>query len=181
MTPLLGICLGHQAIAAAYGARIAAAPQPVHGQAALITHDGGGLLAGPAPSFPGRALPLPDRRRALLAARPADHRPRPRRNPHGAAPHRASGRGLQFHPESILTPHGDGIIANFARAVVRRRPGCGRRPPASAFTGLLSHLASSVTGEHTSDLSGLFSIITRAGGVLGRGRTMIGDREVDHR
>ncbi len=55
MTPLLGICLGHQAIAAAYGARIAAAPQPVHGQAALITHDGGGLLAG---------LPLVSRPRA---------------------------------------------------------------------------------------------------------------------
>ena len=45
-TPLLGICLGHQAIAAAHGARIAAAPEPVHGQASLITHDGGGVLAG---------------------------------------------------------------------------------------------------------------------------------------
>ena len=52
-TPLLGICLGHQAIAAAYGARIAAAPQPVHGQAALITHDGGGLLA----ACPGASRP----------------------------------------------------------------------------------------------------------------------------
>ena len=50
--PLLGICLGHQAVAAAYGARIATAPQPVHGQASLITHDGGGLLAGLPRRFP---------------------------------------------------------------------------------------------------------------------------------
>ena len=44
--PLLGICLGHQAIAAAFGARIVTAPRPVHGQTSAITHDGRGFLAG---------------------------------------------------------------------------------------------------------------------------------------
>ena len=44
--PLLGVCLGHQAIATAFGATIVAAPRPVHGQTSSITHDGHGLLTG---------------------------------------------------------------------------------------------------------------------------------------
>ena len=129
MTPLLGICLGHQAIAAAYGARIAAAPQPVHGQAALITHDGGGLLAGLPPRFPAaryhslivneRSLPPG----LLITARG------PGAIPMGLRHTEHPAEGLQFHPESILTPHGDGIIANFARAVrSASAPGAARRP-----------------------------------------------------
>ena len=129
-TPLLGICLGHQAIAAAYGARIAAAPQPVHGQAALITHDGGGLLAGLPPRFPAaryhslivdeRSLPPG----LLITARG------PGAIPMGLRHTEHPAEGLQFHPESILTPHGDGIIANFARAVrSASAPGAARRPP----------------------------------------------------
>ena len=115
-TPVLGICLGHQAIAAAYGARIAAAPQPVHGQAALITHDGGGLLAGLPPRFAAaryhslivneRSLPPG----LLITARG------PGAIPMGLRHTEHPAEGLQFHPESILTAHGDGIIANFARA-----------------------------------------------------------------
>ncbi len=60
--PLLGICLGHQAIAAAFGAAIVRAPRPVHGQAFDVTHDGRGVLARPAEPLPGHALPLADRR-----------------------------------------------------------------------------------------------------------------------
>ena len=45
--PLLGICLGHQAIAAAYGAAVVRAPLPVHGKAFPVKHDGRGVLAGP--------------------------------------------------------------------------------------------------------------------------------------
>jgi para-aminobenzoate synthetase / 4-amino-4-deoxychorismate lyase len=116
-TPLLGICLGHQAIAAAYGARIAAAPQPVHGQAALITHDGSGVLAGLPRSFPAARYhslivdesSLPPG--LLITARGPGGIPMGLRHTEHPA------EGLQFHPESILTTHGDDIIRNFVRVV----------------------------------------------------------------
>jgi para-aminobenzoate synthetase / 4-amino-4-deoxychorismate lyase len=114
-TPLLGICLGHQAIAAAYGATIVAAPQPVHGQASPITHDDRGLLAGLPQPFPAaryhsliideNTLP-PD---LLITARGPGGIPMGLRHAHHPA------EGLQFHPESILTTHGSTIIRNFIR------------------------------------------------------------------
>jgi len=93
VTPLLGICLGHQAIAAAFGADIVKAPRPVHGQAFPVTHDGRGVLAGlPSPfqatryhslivdehTLPAdlvitaRSVPLPDDIDGRLPARPPD-------------------------------------------------------------------------------------------------------------
>ena len=102
-TPLLGICLGHQAIAAAYGARITAAPRPVHGRASLITHDGRGLLSGLPRRFHAAryhslivaedSLP-PD---VVITARGPGGIPMGLRH----AQHPAE--GVQFHPESILT------------------------------------------------------------------------------
>jgi anthranilate synthase component II len=115
-TPLPGVRLGHQVIAAAYGASIVAAPQPAHGQACAITHDGGGLLAGPPRHVPAAryhslitdqdTLP-PD---LLITARGPAGIPMGLRH----ARHRAE--GVQFHPESILTTHGDTITANFTQA-----------------------------------------------------------------
>jgi anthranilate synthase/aminodeoxychorismate synthase-like glutamine amidotransferase len=120
-TPLLGICLGHQAIAAAYGATIVAAPQPAHGLASLITHDGRGLLAGLPHPFPAaryhsliidqNTLP-PD---LLITARGPGGIPMGLRHAHHPA------EGLQFHPESILTSHGGAIIRNFVRLAAARR------------------------------------------------------------
>ena len=120
-TPLLGICLGHQAIAAAHGARITTAPEPVHGQASLITHGGGGVLAGLPRAFRAAryhsliveedSLP-PD---LLITARGPGGVPMGLRH----ARHRAE--GLQFHPESILTAYGNDIIRNFVHAVRRRQ------------------------------------------------------------
>jgi para-aminobenzoate synthetase/4-amino-4-deoxychorismate lyase len=123
-TPLLGICLGHQAIAAAYGTRITTAPQPVHGQAATITHDGRGLLSGLPPRFRAARyhsliVDEPTLPAALtITARGPGGLPMGLR--HGEHP----AEGVQFHPESILTPHGRRIIGNFiaaARASRRRR------------------------------------------------------------
>jgi para-aminobenzoate synthetase / 4-amino-4-deoxychorismate lyase len=114
--PLLGICLGHQAIAAAYGATIVAAPQPTHGRASAITHDGRGALAGlPQPFLAARYHSLiidestlpPD---LLITARGPGGIPMGLRHAHHPA------EGLQFHPESILTTYGAIIIRNFIRA-----------------------------------------------------------------
>jgi para-aminobenzoate synthetase/4-amino-4-deoxychorismate lyase len=112
---VLGICLGHQAIAAAFGAAIIRAPRPVHGQAFDVSHDGRGVLAG-----------LPDpfqatRYHSLIvdeSTLPSDLVVTARTGPlpmgirHLAAPI----EGVQFHPESILTPRGEQIIRNFVTA-----------------------------------------------------------------
>ena len=116
-TPLLGICLGHQAIAAAYGARIGLAPQPVHGQAATISHDGRGLLSGLSQRFraaryhslivdEGTLPPC-----LLITARAG-------RIPMGLRHAEHPAEGVQFHPESILTPRGAQIIGNFISSVI---------------------------------------------------------------
>jgi len=131
--PVLGICLGHQAIAAAFGARIVPAPRPVHGQTSAITHDGRGFLAGlPQPFQATRYHSLIVDRHTLppflaVTATADDQIPMGLR--HATQPT----EGVQFHPESILTTCGQTIIRNFAQAIRRRTlstPG----PPAGHAT-----------------------------------------------
>jgi para-aminobenzoate synthetase / 4-amino-4-deoxychorismate lyase len=118
--PLLGICLGHQAIAAAFGAAIIRAPRPVHGQAFPVSHDGRGVLSG---------LPSPfqaTRYHSLIvdeSTLPADLAVTARTNRLPMAiRHRAHPiEGVQFHPESILTTHGESLVRNFVRTTVRSR------------------------------------------------------------
>jgi anthranilate synthase/aminodeoxychorismate synthase-like glutamine amidotransferase len=114
--PILGVCLGHQAIAAAYGAVVDRAPQPVHGQTSLVHHDGTGLFAG----LPD---PFPAARYHSLAANRASLRNTPLRVTawtddglvmgleHAAHPV----YGVQFHPESVLTSCGHQLLGNFLR------------------------------------------------------------------
>ncbi len=114
--PMLGVCLGHQAIAAAFGASIVRATEPVHGRTSLITHDGSRLFAG---------VPNPcrvTRYHSLVADEASMHddlRITARTNDRliMAFEHRSLPVfGVQFHPEAVLTQSGHRLLANFLTA-----------------------------------------------------------------
>jgi len=116
-TPVLGVCLGHQAIGAAFGGPVVRAPEPVHGKASLVYHEGRGILEGlPSPFEAGRYHSLVVDRAALpddliVTAETQDGLVM-------AVEHRTLPRyGVQFHPESILTPFGPQIVENFLELV----------------------------------------------------------------
>jgi anthranilate synthase/aminodeoxychorismate synthase-like glutamine amidotransferase len=111
--PLLGVCLGHQAIGQAFGGRVVRAPRVMHGKTSPVLHDGRGLFAG-VPS------PLPAGRYHSLVVEPAsfpDALEVTARTSEGeimGLAHRALPVfGVQFHPESVLTPDGERLLANF--------------------------------------------------------------------
>ncbi len=114
--PLLGVCLGHQAIGQVYGGRVVRAPEPMHGKTSLIYHQGQGVFRGlPEPFEANRyhsliveSASLPDE--LEVTARTVDglimglrHRTHPV-------------EGVQFHPESIMTPAGKTLLQNFLQS-----------------------------------------------------------------
>ena len=117
--PVLGVCLGHQGIAAHEGAAVVAAPEPRHGFVSAVHHDGVGLLRGiPSPFRAVRyhsltvAEPLPASLRAVARADDGvlmalAHRSRPL-------------WGVQFHPESVATEYGKRLLENFRAATENR-------------------------------------------------------------
>jgi anthranilate synthase/aminodeoxychorismate synthase-like glutamine amidotransferase len=123
--PVLGICLGHQCIAVAHGIAVAPTANACHGRASLVEHDGAGLLAGvPSPlqaaryhalaaGEPGPGSDL------VVTARLGDGSGLVMGLRHRNLPT----EGVQFHPESVLTPFGYRILANFAMACGHAVPG----------------------------------------------------------
>jgi len=111
--PLFGVCLGHQAIGVAYGARVSRAPELLHGKTSRVEHDGSGVLAGlPSPFTATRyhslavdaatvpaqlAVTATTASGVIMAMRVPD----------------AGVEGVQFHPESVLTEGGHRMLANW--------------------------------------------------------------------
>jgi anthranilate synthase component II len=119
--PILGVCLGHQAIGEAYGGRVVRAARAVHGKTSRIAHDGTELFAGlPSPLQVGRyhsltvdRATLPDSLRVTATAEgdaTEIHAIRHVEHPVW---------GVQFHPESVLTPDGKQLLRNFLGLVAR--------------------------------------------------------------
>jgi anthranilate synthase/aminodeoxychorismate synthase-like glutamine amidotransferase len=108
--PTLGVCLGHQSIVEAFGGRTVRG-EPVHGKDADVEHDGAGVLRGlPSPLRAGRYHSLvadPDLPTELELSASLDGVVM------GVRHRRLPAEGLQFHPESVLTPAGKDILRNF--------------------------------------------------------------------
>jgi anthranilate synthase/aminodeoxychorismate synthase-like glutamine amidotransferase len=121
--PVLGVCLGHQVLARAFGARVVRAARPVHGRSELVHHDGRGLFAGLAGPFeaaryhslvvdrdglpPSLRVSAWTERGEIMALR------------HATLPL----GGLQFHPESVLTKAGPALLEGYLRSLT---PSSGR-------------------------------------------------------
>ena len=109
--PTLGVCLGHQAIAVAYGGSVGRAPEPRHGKTSEITHDGAGVFTGLTNPFIATryhslaTLELPD------VLEPVAHSED--RVVQGLRHTELPVHGVQFHPESILTTEGMALLKNF--------------------------------------------------------------------
>lgn len=111
--PVFGVCLGHQAITEAFGGKVVRAPRQMHGKTSPIDHDGAGLFEGmPNPCTVGRyhsliAAPESLPAELYVTARTAEGEIM------GLRHRDLRVEGVQFHPESVLTPEGPQLMANF--------------------------------------------------------------------
>lgn len=109
--PTLGVCLGHQAIAVAYGGSVGRAPEPRHGKISEIAHDGAGVFTGLTNPFTATryhslaAVDLPDVLEAVAHSEDGVVQ--------GLRHVELPVHGVQFHPESILTAEGMALLENF--------------------------------------------------------------------
>ena len=113
-TPILGVCLGHQAIGAVFGGAVVRAGVPMHGKTSTIEHDGRGVFSGIAgPFIASRYHSLVVAEEGLPAELEVTARTREDASIMGLRHRSWPVHGVQFHPESILTGEGRHILQNF--------------------------------------------------------------------
>jgi anthranilate synthase component 2/para-aminobenzoate synthetase component 2 len=111
--PILGVCLGHQAMAQVLGGRVVYAPRLMHGKASEVQHDGEGVYRGlPNPFQAARYHSLIVERESLPACL-VPTAETPEGELMGMRHRSLPVEGVQFHPESVLTPAGNDLLANF--------------------------------------------------------------------
>jgi anthranilate synthase component II len=114
VTPLLGVCLGHQGIVHAFGGKIERAPVIMHGKTSNIKHDGESIYSGiPNPLLATRYHSLAARRESLPASLKLTSYSLEDDVVMGVRHREYPIEGIQFHPESILTSQGKNILGNF--------------------------------------------------------------------
>ncbi len=114
--PVLGVCLGHQAIVAALGGKIVRAARPLHGQASPVRHTGQEIFETvPSPFQVGRYHSLVAQRASLPACLQVDAEAEDDGEIMAVSHQQWPVVGVQFHPESVLTEHGYLLLANFLR------------------------------------------------------------------
>ncbi len=112
--PLLGVCLGHQAIGLAFGGEVIRAPQPIHGKTSTVEHNGQGVFAGISTSFQaGRYHSLVVSEPAMPGDLEITARTKEDNLVMGIRHKTLPIHGVQFHPESVLTNEGRRILRNF--------------------------------------------------------------------
>ncbi len=112
--PLLGVCLGHQAIGMVYGGTVCRAKAPMHGKTSTVEHDGKGVFAGiTAPFQAGRYHSLMIATDSVPADLEVSARTREDGTIMGVRHRKYNVHGVQFHPESVLTDEGRRILKNF--------------------------------------------------------------------
>jgi anthranilate synthase component 2/para-aminobenzoate synthetase component 2 len=123
VVPVFGVCLGHQSITEVFGGKVVRAGRLMHGKTSMVTHDGQGLFAGlPDPCEVGRYHSLITQPESLppelvITARTAEGEIM------GLRHRTLVVEGVQFHPESVLTPDGPTLMGNFLRQRNARREG----------------------------------------------------------
>ena len=112
--PILGVCLGHQAIGLAFGGEVVRAPLPIHGKTSTVQHNRAGVFTGLAPEFQaGRYHSLVVAERTLPAELEVTARTKEDGLVMGLRHRSLPIHGVQFHPESVLTNEGRRILRNF--------------------------------------------------------------------
>src|SRR5437588_2371722 len=115
LTPILGVCLGHQAIGQAFGGKVVRAPEIMHGKTSRITHDGKTIFCGLSSPFIATRYHSLIVERGSLPACLEISATSPDGLIMGLRHRKMKVEGVQFHPESVLTEAGKQLLANFLR------------------------------------------------------------------